>query len=176
MCQTLVAMQINDELCHMMGVQCNITSAYHPQSNSFHERFNQTLQQQLLKYVNDEQNDWDLHLDASLFSYRVSRQDSTKTSPFLPVYGRQPKLPVEFSLDFTEEEKDAATSVVESEITESSEHEASPPNNLVDEEDASAEKQRSSHSGTSMMKVFKITSESLLQSEKRGTRTTEEAV
>ena len=31
-----------------------------------------------------------------LFSYRVSRQDSTKHSPFLLVYGRQPRLPIEF--------------------------------------------------------------------------------
>ena len=84
-----------------MGVRCNITSAYHPQSNGLDERFNQTLQRQLLKYVNEDQNDWDLYLDAILFSYRVSRQSSTKTSPFVLVYGRQPRLPVEFSLTST---------------------------------------------------------------------------
>ena len=66
-------------------------------------RFNQTLQRQLLKYVNEDQNDWDLYLDAILFSYRVSRQSSTKASPFVLVYGRQPQLPVEFSLTSTVE-------------------------------------------------------------------------
>ena len=130
----------------MMGVQCNITSAYHPQSNGLDERFNQTLQRQLLKYVNDEQKDWDLHLDAVLFSYRVSRQDSTKTSPFLLVYGRQPKLPVEFCFQSTGKEgKDDTSGVVESEI-KTSEHEANPQDNLLDEEDASAEEQNSSTS------------------------------
>ena len=130
----------------MMGVQCNITSAYHPQSNGLDERLNQTLQRQLLKYVNDEQTDWDLHLDAVLFSYRVSRQDLTKTSPFLLVYGRQPKLPVEFCFQSTgKEEKDDTSGVVESEI-KTSEHEANPQDNLLDEEDASAEEQNSSMS------------------------------
>jgi len=89
-----------------MGVKCNMTSAYHPQSNGLDERFNQTLQHQLLKYVSEEQRDWDLYLDAILFSYRVSRQDSTKMSPFLLVYGRQPRLPVEFSINSTLENGD----------------------------------------------------------------------
>lgn len=88
---------MNDELCRLTGVQCNLTSAYHPQSNGLDERFNQTLQRQLLKFIDTEQTDWDLYLDAILFSYRVSRQDSTKHSPFLLVYGRQPRLPIEFN-------------------------------------------------------------------------------
>lgn len=82
----------------MTGVKCNITSAYHPQSNGQDERFNQTLQRQLLKFVSEEQNDWDLYLDSIAFSYRVSRQDSTKTSPFYLVYGRQAKLPIELCI------------------------------------------------------------------------------
>eukprot|EP00731_Ephydatia_muelleri_P007552 Em0003g1800a len=39
---------VNDELCRLCGIQCNMTSAYHPQSNGLDERFNQTLQRQLL--------------------------------------------------------------------------------------------------------------------------------
>ncbi len=69
----------------MMGVDCHVTSAYHPQSNGLDERFNQTLQRQLLKFVEDEQHTWDLYLESILFAYRVSRQDSTKMSPFLLV-------------------------------------------------------------------------------------------
>ncbi|KAL5509510.1 hypothetical protein EMCRGX_G004899 [Ephydatia muelleri] len=90
--------QVNDELCRLCGIQCNMTSAYHPQSNGLDERFNQTLQRQLLKFVESEQNSWDQFLDAILFSYRVSCQDSTKHSPFYLVYGRQPRLPIEFTM------------------------------------------------------------------------------
>ena len=82
----------------MTGVKCNITSAYHPQSKGQDERFNQTLQRQLLKFVSEEQNDWDLYLDSIAFSYRVSRQDSTKASPFYLVYGRQARLPIELNI------------------------------------------------------------------------------
>ena len=39
------------------GIQCNLTSAYHPQSSGLDERFNQTLQHQL-------QHETDQYLDA----------------------------------------------------------------------------------------------------------------
>lgn len=84
----------------------NITSAYHPQSNGLDERFNQTLQRQLLKFIGSEQNQWDLYLESILFSYRVSKQDSTKHSPFFLMYGRQARLPVEFN---TKNPEDANT-------------------------------------------------------------------
>ena len=51
------------------GIKCNVTSAYHPQSNGLDERFNQTLQRQLLKFVSDEPRNWDLFLDSILFFY-----------------------------------------------------------------------------------------------------------
>ena len=93
------------ELCWYSGVKCNLTSAYHPQSNRHEERFNQTLQQQFLKFVGEEPHEWDLYLDAILFSYRVSRQDSTKVLPFFLVYRRQVKLPIEFARNLEKEEK-----------------------------------------------------------------------
>lgn len=91
--------QVNDELCKLTGVESRLTSAYHPQTNGLDERFNQTLQRQLLKYVGEKQDDWDLYLDAVLFSYRVSRQDNTKFSPFFLMYGRNARLPIELKRD-----------------------------------------------------------------------------
>ena len=54
-CYMKLFSKVNDELCRFTGVQCNLTSAYHPQSNGLDERFNQTLQRQLLKFVDSEQ-------------------------------------------------------------------------------------------------------------------------
>lgn len=48
-----------------------IAIADHPQTNGLDERFNQILQRQLLKFV-QEQSEWDQYLDSILFSYRVS--------------------------------------------------------------------------------------------------------
>ena len=41
------------------------------------------------------QDQWDLYLDAILFSYRISRQDSTKFSQFSQVNGRIATLSVD---------------------------------------------------------------------------------
>ena len=49
--------------------------------------------------MQEEQNQWDLYLDAILFSYRVYRQDSTKLSPFYLMYGRQARLPIDFNIN-----------------------------------------------------------------------------
>ena len=54
-----IVFQVNDELCRLCRIQCNMTSAYHPQSNGLDERFDQTLQRQLLKFIESEQNSWD---------------------------------------------------------------------------------------------------------------------
>ena len=66
-----------------------------------------------MKFVDMEQKDWDLYLDAILFSYRVSRHDSTKQSPFVLVYGRQPRLPIEFNTKLASSENKGVTSVVD---------------------------------------------------------------
>ncbi|KAJ8290620.1 hypothetical protein GJAV_G00015370 [Gymnothorax javanicus] len=89
---------INEDRCKRLGIKHHVTTAYHPQSNSLTERFNQTLCTSLVKYTNKRQTDWDRHLPPVLLAYRSAVQASTKHSPFYLVYGRQPKLPVE--LDF----------------------------------------------------------------------------
>lgn len=94
-CEVLISDQgrefvnsVKNELFKLSGTQHRITSAYHPQSNGLIERFNQTLQTSLLKYVNGSQDDWDEHLPAVLFAYRVSQQKATKFAPFELMYCR----------------------------------------------------------------------------------------
>ena len=58
---------------------------------------NQTISRALSKYINDDQNDWDLFLDPILFAYRTSIQSSSKFTPFFLMYGRRARLPVEVS-------------------------------------------------------------------------------
>ena len=84
-----------DALKDLTGFKHKITSAYHPQSNGLDERFNQTLKYQLQKLVNEHQDDWDELVNNVLFAYRTSRHDSTKSSPFLLMYGREARLPID---------------------------------------------------------------------------------
>lgn len=80
--------KVNKRLFGMTKTQHRISSAYHPQTNGLVERFNQTLQRSLVKFVNENQNDWDDKLDGVLFAYRTAVQKSTKHTPFELMYCR----------------------------------------------------------------------------------------
>lgn len=80
--------QVNKRLFTMTNTEHRISSAYHPQTNGLVERFNQTLQRSLVKFVNNNQTNWDEKLDGVLFAYRTSQQKSTKHTPFELMYCR----------------------------------------------------------------------------------------
>ena len=82
----------------MCGTDHRISSAYHPQSNGLDERMNQTLMRAMVKFVNDNHDDWDVHLKSILFTYRTSKNDSTKFTLFELMFGRAPVLPIEMEI------------------------------------------------------------------------------
>ena len=90
--------KVNEELFLLTGSDHRISSAYHPQTNGLDERMNQTLSGVLVKFVNDSQDDWDIHLKSVLFAYRTSRNDSTKFTPYELMFGREPMLPIELEI------------------------------------------------------------------------------
>lgn len=90
--------ELNDQLCNYLGIKHRVTSAYNPQANGLTERFNRTLVESLVKYVNGREDDWDLHIQPILFAYRSAPQKSTKKSPYSLVFGKEPRLPIEFAL------------------------------------------------------------------------------
>ena len=79
----------------LLGFHKANTSAYHPQTDGFVERFNRTLTTMLAKTVESSGKDWDRQLPFVLFAYRASQQQSTMESPFYLLYGRDPRLPFE---------------------------------------------------------------------------------
>lgn len=82
------------------------------QTNGLTERFNQTLSGSLAKLVNEEQDDWDVHLETILCAYRASKQKSTGYSPFYMMFHRHPRLPIDTELKQSESE--AAGQVLQS--------------------------------------------------------------
>jgi hypothetical protein len=83
------------ELCALMGVQQNMSTAFHPQSDGQTERVNRVLEDMLRHFVGPLQDDWDTYLDSLEFAYNNSCHESLGTSPFKLLYGHNPKTPYE---------------------------------------------------------------------------------
>ena len=73
------------------GIVKSHTTAYHPQGDGIVECFNRSLLQLLRSYV-EKEADWEQNLPLVLFAYRTVIHSSTGTSPFLLMFGRQPKI------------------------------------------------------------------------------------
>lgn len=59
------------------------------------ERWNQTIKNMLVKFTGTKKETWDEHIDACVFAYNTSCQESTKYSPFQVMFGRVARIPVE---------------------------------------------------------------------------------
>ena len=51
-----------EELCRLVGITFNLTTAYHPQSNGLVERADEVVATALRHYVSAHNKDWDLRL------------------------------------------------------------------------------------------------------------------
>ncbi|GFU23068.1 transposon Tf2-9 polyprotein [Trichonephila clavipes] len=83
---------------------CNIdhrfTTAYHPQTNGLTERFNKTLTDMLLMYVDVEQKNWDEILPFVTFAYNTAKQETTGFTPFYLLHGREAETTLDTMLPF----------------------------------------------------------------------------
>ena len=82
----------------MLGIDKTCTTAYHPQSNGFIERYNRTLENVLSKLIDNEQRSWDVALPYAMMAYRSTVDDSTNQSPAKMLLGREIQLPVNLLL------------------------------------------------------------------------------
>jgi transposase InsO family protein len=84
------------ELCKLAGVQGSYTTPYHPQGNGQVERFNRTLIDMLGTLNSEDKAQWSRHVKFMAHAYNCTRNDSTAFSPFELMFGRQPRLPVDW--------------------------------------------------------------------------------
>ncbi|KAL5494269.1 hypothetical protein EMCRGX_G015566 [Ephydatia muelleri] len=73
-------------------------------ANGLDERFNQSLQNMLVKYVSSKKEMWSHYLDTCAFAYNTSQHDSTKFTPFMLMFGRRARLPIDVELEHQDSE------------------------------------------------------------------------
>ena len=78
------------ELCKVLGIDQNISTAYHPQMDGQSERSNQWLEQYLHFWVNERQDDWAQHLPIAEFVHNNWPSETTCKSPFHILMGYHP--------------------------------------------------------------------------------------
>ena len=83
-------------LCELYGVQKLRTSPYHAQTNGQVERMNQTIICMISKLEEDRKACWSEHLPELLMAYNATRSAVTGYSPYYLLFGRRPRIPVDY--------------------------------------------------------------------------------
>ena len=94
------------ELCELMGTKKSRTTSYHPQGNGMCERFNRTLLSMLGTLENDQKRNWKKYVSPLVFFYNSTKHDSTGCSPYVLMFGRDPRLPVDITLGLRKHAKE----------------------------------------------------------------------
>ena len=79
------------ELCRTLGIQQNISSAYHPRTDGQSERNNQWVETYLRFFTNHQQTDWVEHLPLAEFAHNNWKNETTKNTPFFLLMGYHPR-------------------------------------------------------------------------------------
>nr|GEX56674.1 putative reverse transcriptase domain, ribonuclease H-like domain, aspartic peptidase domain protein [Tanacetum cinerariifolium] len=77
-----------------LGMNLDMSTAYHPQTDGQSKRTIQTLEDMLRSCVIDFGSSWDRHLPLVEFSYNNSYHTSIKDAPYEALYGRKCRSPV----------------------------------------------------------------------------------
>ena len=88
--------QVVKDLCMPYGKQKLQTLPYHAQTNGQVERMNQTIIRMIGKLGEKQKACWSEHLPELLLAYNVMRSAVIRYSPYYLLFGRQPRIPVDF--------------------------------------------------------------------------------
>ena len=84
--------RFGQELCKILDIQQNISTAYHPQTDGASECLNQSLEQYLRLYYSTQQNNWHTWLPMAQYMKNSWPSATTKKSPFDLLIGYTPSV------------------------------------------------------------------------------------
>ena len=82
------------ELCHLVGITQNVSTAYHPRMDGQSERSNQWLEQYLRFWVDYQQTNWHHYLPLAEFAHNSWKNEATGCSPFEILMGYSPRAEI----------------------------------------------------------------------------------
>ena len=89
-----LTLRLAKEICHEAGIDQNISTAYHPQTDGQSERTNQTLETYLRIFCNEQQNDWARWIPLAQYTLNSRPSHTTKVPPFEALIGVVPKAQI----------------------------------------------------------------------------------
>jgi len=80
------------ELCQLLDIHQNISTAYYPQTDGTSKRTNQTLKQYLCLFCGTQQNNWHTWLPLAQYTKNSWPSTTTKKAPFDLIMGYTPQV------------------------------------------------------------------------------------
>jgi transposase InsO family protein len=74
------------------GIEHQLITPRHPESNGLVERVNSTIIHSIRRTMEGHANTWDDQLEKTIMGYNFSRQASTKFSPYFLVFGQEARM------------------------------------------------------------------------------------
>jgi hypothetical protein len=87
--------QLMADICRLLDIDKQRTTAYKASTNAAIERFHRTLNSMIGRMVDENHRDWDSLLPYVMAAYRSSRHETTQYSPNYLMLGREVRAPVD---------------------------------------------------------------------------------
>lgn len=91
------------EVLRIAGIKKSRTTPYHPQGDPQPERFNRTLLDMLGTLRPEQKATWSQHVAFLVHAYNATKNDATGVTPYLLMFGREPRLPIDLCFGVSED-------------------------------------------------------------------------